>query len=105
MGKHHTKGDLVNQLKGPSFRFVHWLNIIPYPRKISQEKVLPGIFLGCVLYAGGNWKGDVLVVDLEELEEMSASESHAERLNAKEGILPKSGEIRKFPVADGTVQP
>ena len=42
--------------KDPSFRLAHWLNIIQYPRKISQQfgkKVLPGIFLGYVLYAEG----------------------------------------------------
>ena len=26
-------------------------------------KVLPGIFLGCVLYVGGIWKGDIMVAD------------------------------------------
>ena len=47
-------------------------------------KVLPGIFLGYVLYAGGIWKGDSMVADIEELEEMDASELHPRRLNAKE---------------------
>ena len=46
-------------------------------------KVLPGIFLGYASYAGGIWKGDVMVTDIEELEEMDASELHARRLNAK----------------------
>ena len=40
-------------------------------------KVLPGIFLSYVLYAGGIWKGDVMVADIEELEQMDASELHA----------------------------
>ena len=31
-------------------------------------KVLPGNFLGYVLYAGGIWKGDIMVADIEELE-------------------------------------
>ena len=30
-------------------------------------KVLPGIFLGYALYAGGIWKGDIVVADIEEL--------------------------------------
>ena len=47
-------------------------------------KVLPGIFRSYVLYAGGIWKGDIMVADIEELEEMDASEAHARRLNAKE---------------------
>ena len=39
-------------------------------------KVLPGLFLGYALYAGGIWKGDVLIADLEELETMDASEEN-----------------------------
>ena len=38
------------------------------------KKVLPGLFLGYPLYAGGIWKGDIVVADLEELETMDASE-------------------------------
>ena len=51
--------------------------------KIHQfgKKVLPGLFLGYALYAGGIWKGDVLIADLEELETMDASEIYSKRLN------------------------
>ena len=38
-------------------------------------KALPGIFLGYVLYAGGIWKGDIMVADVEELEQVDASET------------------------------
>ena len=55
-------------------------------------KVLPGIFLGYALNAGGVWKGDILVADLEELEQMDASEIHARRLNAKEVLTPMIGD-------------
>ena len=51
------------------------------------KKVLPGLFLGYALYAGGIWKGDVLIADLEELETMDASEIYSKRLNAKEVIF------------------
>ena len=50
------------------------------------------MFLGCALYAGGIWKGDVLIADLEELETMNASEIYSKRLNAKEVIFPKLGD-------------
>ena len=43
------------------------------------KKVLPGLFLGYALYAGGIWKGDVLIADLEELETMDASEIYSEK--------------------------
>ena len=67
------------------------------------KKVLPGLFLGCALYAGGIWKGDVLIADLEELETMDASEIYSKRLNAKEVIFPKEGEFT-FPIADGRIK-
>ena len=67
-------------------------------------KVLPGIFLGYVLYAGEILKGDVIIADIEELEEMDASELHARRLNAKEVLTPMKGDNSIFPVADGTVR-
>ena len=53
------------------------------------KKILPGLFLGYALHAGGIWKGDVLVADLEELETMDASEIYSKELNAKEMIFPK----------------
>ena len=38
-------------------------------------KVLPGIFLGYALHAGGIWKGDILFADIEELEQVDALKS------------------------------
>ena len=66
-------------------------------------KVLPGTFFGFVLSAGGVWKVDILVADIEELQEMDASELHARRLNAMEVLTPMSSEKFTFPIADGTV--
>ena len=68
------------------------------------KKILPGLFLGYAVYAGGIWKGDVLIADLEELETMDASEIHAWRLNAKEVLTPTSGETFTFPIADGRIK-
>ena len=67
-------------------------------------KVLPGKFLGYVLYAGGIWKGDIIVADIEELEQMDASDIHTRRLNAKEVLTPQRSGHFIFPVADGTVK-
>ena len=55
------------------------------------------------MYAGGIWRGDVLVADLEELETMDASEICSKRLNAKEVIFPKQGEFI-FSIADGRIK-
>ena len=52
----------------------------------------------------GNWKGDILVADIEESEQMDTSEIHARRLNAKEVLTPMKGEKFIFPIADGTVK-
>ena len=68
------------------------------------SKVLPGLFLGYALHAGRIWKGDILVADIQELEEVDASEIYAKRLNAKEVLTPMGGEKIMFPIADGTVK-
>ena len=41
------------------------------------KKVFPGLFLGYAQYAGRNWKGDIMVADIEELETMDASEIYS----------------------------
>ena len=75
--------------KGPIIPFGSLVEYYPLTAKdqsrIHQfgKKVLPGLFIGYVLYAGGIWKGDVLIADLEELEKMDASEIYSKRLNAK----------------------
>ena len=51
-------------------------------------EVLPGEFFGYVLYERRIWKGDIFVANIEELEQMDASELHARRLNAKEVLTP-----------------
>ena len=84
--------------KGPIIPFGSLVEYHPITAKdqsrIHQfgKKVLPGLFLGCALYAGEIWKGDVLVADLEELETMDASAIYLKRLNAKEVIFPKKKE-------------
>ena len=58
------------------------------------KKVLPGLFLAYALYAGGIWKGDVLVADLEELETMDASEIYSKKTQSKRGdISQRSGKF------------
>ena len=54
-------------------------------------------------YAGGIWKGDIMIADVEELETMDASEINSKRLNAKEVTFPKQGEFI-LPIADGRIK-
>ena len=55
------------------------------------------------MYAGGTWKGDILVADSEELETMDATEIYSKRLNAKEVIFPKENGKFILPAADGRI--
>ena len=108
VGRRPTRDVLGNHLKDLLFHLVHWL-ITLLLRRISREsinlerKFLLGLFLGYALYAGGIWKGDVLIAGFEELETMDASEINSKRLNAKEVIFPKQGEFN-FPIADGRIK-
>ena len=96
--------------KGPIIPFGSLVEYCPISEKdqsrIHQfgKKVLPGLFLGYALYAGGIWKGHILVADSEELETMDASEIYSKRLNAKEVIFPKESGKSICPVADGRIK-
>ena len=93
MGRRPMKDVLVNHFKDRLFQLVHWLSITLQLRRTSQESINleRKSYLDCSsdthLYAGGIWKGDVLVADLEELETMDASEIYSKRLNAKGGDI------------------
>ena len=83
-------------------RLERWSNITYFCQRHIDcinlvQKVLPGIFLGYVLYAGGTWKRDIMVADNEELEKMDAFQIHAMR-------TPKGGDTFIFSVEDGTVK-
>ena len=81
--------------KGPVIPFGAMVEYHPISAKDLSRlhqfgpKVLPGISLGYALHAGGIWKGDILVADIEVSEEMDASEIHATRLNAKEVLTTR----------------
>ena len=85
MGRHRMKGVSECPLKDRWYRLEQWLSITLFLRKTCRDfinfgpKVLPGFFLGYALDAGGSWEGDTLAVDLEELEQMDASEIDARR--------------------------
>ena len=95
MGKHHTKDVLENHSKDRIIPFGSLVEYYPVTAKDQSRihqfgnKVLPGLFLGYALYAGGIWKGDIMVADTEELDTMDVSEIYSKRFNAKEVIFPK----------------
>ena len=93
------KDVLGSHLKDPLFFLVHLLSITPITAKdqsrIHQfgKKVLPGLFLGYALYAGGIWKGDVLIADLEELETMDASGNLLKKTQCGRGDISQTRRI------------
>ena len=109
VGRRPMRDFFGQPFKGPIIPFGSLVEYHPKTAKdhsrIHQfgKKVLPGLFLGYALYAGGIWKGDVLIADLEELETMDASEIYSKRLNAKEVMFTKQGEFI-FPIADGRIK-
>ena len=97
-------------LQGPIIPFSSLVEYYPISAKAQPrihqfgKVVLPGIFLGYALYAGGIWKGDVLVADIEELEKMDALEIYSKRLNAKEVTFHTENGKFIFRVADGRIK-
>ena len=85
--------------KGPIIPFGSLVEYYPITAKdqsrIHQfgKKVLPGLFLGYALYAGGIWKGDVLIADLEELETMDASEIYSKKTQCERGDISQTRRI------------
>ena len=108
-GRLLVKEDLGNHSKDQSFPFGAMVEYYPISARdqarIHQfgDKVLPGIFLGYALIAGGIWEGDILIADIEELENLDASEIYPQRLNAKEVLVTQRKGEFAFPL-DGTVK-
>ena len=110
MGKTPYERRFGQPFQGPIIPFGSLVEYHPITAKdqsrIHQfgKKVLPGLFLGYALYAGGIWKGDVLVADLEELETMDTPGIYSIRLNTKEVKNPKEKGEFIFPIADGRIK-
>ena len=83
MGRLHTKDVFGEPFKGPIIPFDSLVEYYPISAKdqsrIHQfgKKVLPQLFHVYALYAGGIWKGDIMVADIKELETMDASEIYS----------------------------
>ena len=85
MGKHLTTGGSESHLTDRWYRLEQWSNIILFLRKTNLDcinlvqKACQVYFLCYASYAVRIWKGDIMVADIEELEEMDASELTAWR--------------------------
>ena len=110
MGRHHTKGGSENYLTDQLYRLVQWSNITLFLRKTYRD------YINLVLKScqenssvtscmrGKTGMKNIMIADIQDLEEMDASELHARRLNAEEVLTPMKGDNFIFPVADGTVK-
>ena len=76
----------------------------PHERRFGMPFGGPVILFGAMVEYHPISARDTMVADIEELEEMDASELHARRLNAKEVLTPQRSGNVIFPVADGTVK-
>ena len=92
-GKLLMKDDSENHSKDQQFLLERWLNVISISVRDQSrlhrfgKKVSPEIFRGFVLIAGGIWKGDIMISDIEELEKLDAQEKNPRRINAKEVLI------------------
>ena len=65
--------DIISRLPGCEGQAADAVSACTQVKNQFGKKVLPGLFLGYALYAGGIWKGDILVADIEELETMDTA--------------------------------
>ena len=89
-------GDFGPLFKGPEIPFGAMVEYFPISATDQSwlhqfgKRVLPGIFLGYALIAGGIWIGDILFAGkLESWENWTREKSTLERLNAKEILTPE----------------
>ena len=73
-------------------RHADWLSEAGAAQSNTWRRRIFGCSLHTLCMRGGIWKGDIMVADIEELEEMDACELHARRLNAKEVLTPQEVE-------------
>ena len=87
--------DLENHSKDQLPHSAHKWNLSLTPRERERQSENPSIrkesitrvFLnGYALIAGRIWKGDILIADIEELEELDASAIYPRRLNKKRSL-------------------
>ena len=110
MGKTPYESQFGEALKRPVIPFGTTVEYCPISAREKSwlhqfgKKVLRGIFLGNALIVGGIWKGDLLVADIEEFENIDASEIHPRRINKKEVSTSQTGKDFIFPVAEGTAK-
>ena len=86
MGRHHMKGGAEFPLTDRWYCLEQWSNITPSLRRTFRDYI-NWAQKSCQEHSSVMiWTGDLMVADMEELQEMDASEIHARRLNAKGSV-------------------
>ena len=90
MGRHPVKGGSAYHLMARLSRLEQWWNITQFLQKTCRD-CINSVLKSCQVYSldmrctrGEHVKEDIMVADIEESEQMDASETYAKRLNAKE---------------------
>ena len=109
-GKTPNERRFGQPVKGPIVPFGSLVEYDPLAAKdqsrIHQfgKKVLSGLFLGYALYAGGIWKGDVLVADLEGVGDDGRIGNLLKKTQCERGDFSKEKGEFIFPIADGRIK-
>ena len=90
-------------LRGPIMPFGSLVEYHPISDYIISVQKSCQVYFS-VMHCTRGESGKVMVADIEEVEEMDASEIHPPRLNAQEVLTPQRSGNFIFPVADGTVK-
>ena len=81
---------VARSLTDHQFFLGHWLSTSQLPVKEKSrvhhfgKKIVKGIFLGCVLRAGGGWSGDLMTAANDNLQASEASETYVTRFKWKD---------------------
>ena len=113
MGRRPMKDVLGNHLKDRLGHLVHWVEYHPVTAKdqsrIHQfgKKVLPGLFLGYALYAGGGEFGRVTywLQTLRSWRRWTHRKSTRKDSMRRKSYFPKEKGEFIFPIADGRIDP
>lgn len=95
--------------RGPAIPFGALVEYYPITDKDHKRldpfdsKLLPGLFIGYEQQCGGGWSGDLLPVDIEQIEHsVTLSDIHPKRFKADEVRAVKKQEKFIFPITATT---
>ena len=105
------KARFTEDFRGPAIPFGALIEYYPISEKDHKRlepfgsKLLPGLFIGYQQQCGGGWSGDLIIVDIQQVEtSVTFSDIHPKRFKADEVRAVKKSDKFVFPIADGNVK-